>query len=50
MRLKVEDADDDYAVEYFDESVDDDVLMMKIILVEEVMSCDGLWRCFSQSV
>ena len=28
MRLKVEDADDDYAVEYFDESVDDDVLMI----------------------
>ena len=36
MRLKVEDADDDYAVEYFDESVDDDVLMMMRMVVMKV--------------
>ena len=36
MRLKVEDADDDYAVEYFDESVDDDVLMMMRMVMMKV--------------
>ena len=36
MRLKAEDADEDYAAEYFDESVDDDVLMMMRVVMMKV--------------